>query len=45
VDTRTNKWVDRACATAGRNLSVEEWEQFFPNKPYEATCPQWPAGT
>ncbi len=45
MDTRTNKWVDRACATAGRNLSVEEWEQFFPNKTYESTCPQWPAGT
>ncbi|MGS0685187.1 nSTAND1 domain-containing NTPase [Nakamurella sp. GG22] len=45
VDTRTHKWVDRACATAGRNLSVEEWEQFFPDKPYESTCPQWPAGT
>jgi hypothetical protein len=45
VDTRTNKWVDRACATAARNLSVEEWEQFFADKPYESTCPQWPAGT
>ena len=44
VDTRTNKWVDRACATAARNLSVEEWQQFFPAKPYESTCPQWPAG-
>ena len=45
ADTRTDKWVERACATAGRNLSVEEWEQFFPNQPYERTCPQWPAGT
>jgi WD40 repeat protein len=45
VDTRTNRWVDRACATASRNLSHEEWEQFFPTKSYESTCPQWPAGT
>lgn len=44
VDTRTNEWADRACAMAARNLSVEEWEQFFPAKPYESTCPQWPAG-
>jgi WD40 repeat protein len=45
VDTRTNEWVDRACAIAGRNLSIEEWQQFFADRPYENTCPQWPAGT
>lgn len=45
VDTRRDAWVARACATAGRNLSQEEWEQFFPNLPYERTCPQWPTGT
>ena len=21
----------------------DEWEQFFPNRPYEPTCPQWPS--
>ena len=45
VDTRTSGWVDRACAIAGRNLSIKEWQQFFADKPYEYTCPQWPAGT
>jgi WD40 repeat protein len=40
--TRTSKWVDRACAIAGRNLTDDEWRQFFPDRPYEPTCPQWP---
>ena len=39
------QWVDRACAIAGRNLSIAEWEQFFPDRPYERTCPQWPPAT
>lgn len=45
ADTRTDKWVDRACAIAGRNLSHEEWDQFFPNRAYERTCAQWPEGS
>jgi WD40 repeat protein/DNA-binding SARP family transcriptional activator len=43
--TRIDQWDDRACAIAGRNLTPEEWEQYFPNAPYERTCPQWPPGT
>ena len=38
-------WVERACRIAGRNLTQDEWKQFFPNRPYEVTCRQWPAGT
>ena len=45
ADTRVAKWHERACAIAGRNLTAAEWEQFFPSRPYEATCPQWPAGS
>jgi len=45
VDTRTDTWVARACAIAGRNLSRAEWAQFFPTRDYEVTCPQWPAGS
>jgi WD40 repeat protein/DNA-binding SARP family transcriptional activator len=45
VDTRTDKWVERACKIAGRNLTRAEWKQFFPKVPYEVTCSQWPAGT
>ena len=44
VDTRTSTWVQRACKTAGRNLTRAEWKQFFPNRPYQVTCRQWPAG-
>ena len=44
VDTRTTAWVERACRIAGRNLTQEEWKLFFPDRPYEVTCPRWPAG-
>jgi len=43
ADTRTSTWTDRACRIAGRNLTRDEWEQFFPSRPYRATCSQWPA--
>ncbi len=45
ADTRIEQWDDRACALAGRNLSIGEWKRFFPNAAYEPTCPQWAAGT
>ena len=33
-----------ACARAGRNLTEAEWALFMPaDRPYEPTCPQWPA--
>lgn len=43
ADTRTDTWTERACGIAGRNLTQAEWTQFFPSRPYHATCPQWPA--
>lgn len=42
VDTRQSSWVNRACAIAGRNLTREEWQEYYPDRAYEATCPQWP---
>lgn len=30
--------VDLACRTAGRNLSMTEWERYFPGQAYGATC-------
>ena len=42
VDTRTGTWLERACRIAGRNLTRAEWHQFFPSRPYRATCAQWP---
>jgi hypothetical protein len=35
-------WPDIACAAAGRNLTLGEWERFGPDEPYRATCSQWP---
>ncbi len=45
ADTRTDTWVERACTIAGRNLTQAEWAKFFPSRPYEVTCPEWPAGS
>ena len=45
VDTRRSTWVELACRIAGRNLTGAEWEVFFPGRPHEATCAQWPAGS
>lgn len=32
------------CAVVGRNFTQIEWAQYFPEKPYRLTCPQWPIG-
>ena len=42
IDTRTEHWVDVACAIAGRNLTEIEWTDTFDTRPYRETCP---AGT
>jgi energy-coupling factor transporter ATP-binding protein EcfA2 len=39
IDARTAL----ACHLAGRNLTQEEWNQYFPDEEYRRTCPQWPA--
>ena len=44
LDTRLETWLDRACAIAGRNLTSAEWEAWFPDRPYQVTCPEFPAG-
>jgi WD40 repeat protein len=33
-----------ACASAGRNLSQQEWKQFFSGEDYRVTCDRWPEG-
>lgn len=35
--------IENACRAAGRNLSLAEWELFFPGDSYRQTCPEWPA--
>jgi WD40 repeat protein len=44
-DVDPDSWQRQACITAGRNLTHDEWHQYLGNRPYETTCPQWPAGT
>jgi WD40 repeat protein len=38
-DLRPSIWRQIACRIANRNLSVQEWAQFFGNIPYRETCP------
>ena len=45
VETQPSAWLERACRTAGRNLTLDEWREYFPSRPYEVTCPEWPAAT
>lgn len=37
-----DEFAQTLCARAGRNLTRDEWSQYFPDEPYQATCPQWP---
>jgi hypothetical protein len=32
------EWRQIACHTAGRNLALEEWQRYFRDIPYHATC-------
>ncbi len=41
---RVEDLIDLACATAGRNMSREEWQRYFADQPYRRTCEQWPEG-
>jgi WD40 repeat protein len=45
LDLDPAHWQTMACAFAGRNLTHAEWNQYLPGRPYQTTCPQWPAGT
>jgi hypothetical protein len=44
-DIETNALVSEACRIANRNLSRDEWSEFFGAEvKYERTCPNLPAG-
>jgi WD40 repeat protein len=45
LDLDPAHWQTMACQLAGRNLTRAEWNQYLPGRPYQMTCPQWPAGT
>jgi hypothetical protein len=37
-DLRPAKWVDRACADAGRVLTRAEWKRYVGATPYDPAC-------
>ncbi|MEA2596194.1 MAG: hypothetical protein QOF01_2663, partial [Thermomicrobiales bacterium] len=41
---RPSDWVARACAIAGRNLTLAEWSVYLSDTPYEFVCPPVPEG-
>ena len=43
-DVDEESWKERLCRIAGRNFTREEWQHYLGNRPYEKTCPQYPAG-
>lgn len=43
-DLSPDSWLKKACEMAGRNFTLNEWHQYFPDEEYRLTCKQWPAG-
>jgi WD40 repeat protein/DNA-binding SARP family transcriptional activator len=43
-DVDVKSWLSIACQRANRNLTMEEWRQFFGDEPYRLTCPDLPSG-
>jgi WD40 repeat protein len=43
-DTDPQSWYQKACRIARRNLTLEEWQNYFPNEPYQKTCSQQVSG-
>jgi WD40 repeat protein len=37
-DVDPSDWETRACQIAGRSLTLREWREFIPDRPYHATC-------
>jgi WD40 repeat protein len=43
-DPRPDAWEAHACTVAGRNLTLAEWAELFPDQAYRTTCAQFSAG-
>lgn len=41
-DMDPQSWLEQTCNRVGRNLTLLEWEKYFPGEEYRVTCPQWP---
>ena len=44
-DFSPESWQNHACNIANRNLTLEEWRQYFNDEPYSKTCPNLPIHT
>ena len=42
TDATRKSWQARACERANRNLTRAEWQNYFGDEPYRATCPGLP---
>jgi hypothetical protein len=40
--TDPKSWKQQACKVANRNLSLEEWQKYFPGEPYRKVCAELP---
>jgi WD40 repeat protein len=38
------EWQAAGCRLVRRNLSLTEWQQFLPGRPYQRTCAEFPSG-
>jgi len=44
-DVSLESWKVYACQVAGRNLTMQEWDDFIgAERPYHRTCPAFPPG-
>jgi WD40 repeat protein len=43
-DLRFHEWQAVGCRLIRRNLSMTEWQQFVPGRPYQRTCAEFPSG-
>jgi WD40 repeat protein len=41
-DLDLNSWQRKAAQIANRNLTRDEWRQYFPDEPYRVTFPEFP---
>jgi WD40 repeat protein len=44
-DVSFQKWIENCCQRAGRNLTLDEWQKYFPSEEYRKTCERFPFET
>jgi WD40 repeat protein len=43
-DLGPQEWQAVGCRLVRRNLSMTQWQQFLPGRPYQRTCAEFPSG-